>query len=70
VTIAMAGVGAARLATGVGCELTPASRAETLEQATAQGLASQFLALHRVLTDAVQVRATAPDFGYTVELRA
>ena len=26
-------------------------------------------ALHRVLTDAVQVRATAPDFSYTIELR-
>ena len=72
-TIAMAGVGAARLSVGAGCELTAASRAEAVEQAAAQGgvaLASEFLTLHRVLTEAIQVRATAPDFRYTVELRA
>ena len=56
--------------TGAGCELTAASRAETVAQAAAQGLATEFLTLHRVLTDAVQVRATAPDFTYTIELRA
>src|SRR3954452_17853409 len=73
VTVAMAGGGAARVAVGAGCELTAASRAETVAHAAAQGgvaLASEFLTLHRVLTEAVQVRATAPDFGYTVELRA
>ena len=70
VTVAMAGVGAARLSVGAGCELTTASRAETIEQAAAQGVASEFLTLHRVLTEAVQVRATAPDFRYTVEVRA
>jgi hypothetical protein len=65
----MAGVGASRLSLGPGCELTPASRAETVAQAAAQGLATEFLTLHRVLTEAVQVRATAPDFSYAVELR-
>ena len=70
VTVAMAGVGASRLSLGPGCELTPASRAETVAQAAAQGLATEFLTLHRVLTEAVQVRATAPDFSYAVELRA
>lgn len=73
VTVAMAGGGAARVAVGAGCELTAASRAESVAQAAAQGgvaLASEFLTLHRVLTEAVQVRATAPDFDYTVELRA
>lgn len=69
VTVAMAGVGASRLALGAGCELTPASRAETVAQAAAQGLATEFLTLHRVLTEAVQVRATASDFSYAVELR-
>ena len=70
VTVTMAGVGASRLTVGAGCELTAASRAETVEQAAAQGLATEFLTLHRVLTDAVQVRATAPDFSYAVDLRA
>ena len=70
VTVAMAGAGAARISLGAGCELTAASRAETVAQAAAQGLATEFLTLHRVLTDAVQVRATAPDFSYAVELRA
>jgi hypothetical protein len=69
VTVAMAGVGASRLSLGAGCELTAASRAETVAQAAAQGLATEFLTLHRVLTEAVQVRATAPDFSYAVELR-
>ena len=32
-------------------------------KAAAQGLATEFLTLHRVLTDAVQVRATAPDLS-------
>ena len=70
VTVAMAGSGAARVLTGAGCELTAASRAETVAKAAEQGLATEFLTLHRVLTDAVQVRATAPDFTYTIELRA
>ena len=70
VTVAMAGAGAARVRTGAGCELTAASRAETVAKAAEQGLATEFLTLHRVLTDAVQVRATAPDFTYTIELRA
>jgi hypothetical protein len=70
VTVAMAGAGAARIAAGTGCELTAASRAETVEQAAAQGLATEFLTLHRVLTEAVQVRATAPEFSYAVDLRA
>jgi hypothetical protein len=69
VTIAMDG-GAVRLAVGAGCELTPASRAETVTQAKDLGLDTEFLTLHRVLTDAVQVRATAPDFVYTIDLRA
>ena len=70
VTVTMAGVGASRLTVGAGCELTAASRAETVARAAAQGLATEFLTLHRVLTEAVQVRATAPDFSYTVDLRA
>jgi hypothetical protein len=39
-------------------------------QAKDLGLDTEFLTLHRVLTDAVQVRATAPDFAYTIDLRA
>ncbi|HEY0814428.1 MAG TPA: hypothetical protein VGE11_14210 [Pseudonocardia sp.] len=70
VTITMNGGPAARLTIGPGCELTPASRAETVAQAAASGLDTEFLMLHRVLTDAVQVRATASDFGYAIELRA
>ena len=70
VTVAMDGGGAARLTVGQGCELTPASRAETVTQAKDRGLDTEFLTLHRVLTDAVQVRATAPDFTYTIDLRA
>jgi hypothetical protein len=73
VTVTMPGVGAARVTVGAGCELSAASRADTVAQAAAQGgvaLATEFLTLHRVLTDAVQVRATAPDFDYAVELRA
>jgi hypothetical protein len=39
---------------GTGASLAVAKAAE-------QGLATEFLTLHRVLTDAVQVRATAPE---------
>jgi hypothetical protein len=70
VTIAINGGGAARLTTGPGCELTRTSRAGTVGQAAAAGLDTEFLTLHRVLTEALQVRATAPAFGYTIDLRA
>ncbi|MBA3906562.1 MAG: hypothetical protein H0X35_07755 [Pseudonocardiales bacterium] len=70
VTLTMDGGGIARLTTGPGCELTPASRAETVAQAADRGLDTEFLTLHRVLTDSVQVRATASDFSYTINFRA
>lgn len=70
VTIGMDGGGAARLTIGPGCELTEASRAETVAQAVGSGLDTEFLTLHRVLTEAVQVRASSPAFSYTIDLRA
>ena len=70
VTVAMPGTAAARLTTVEGCTLTRASRAETVAQAAAMGIDTEFLTLHRVLTDAVQVRATAADFTYEIDLRA
>jgi hypothetical protein len=68
-TLAMPGGGAA-VRLGRGCVFTDASQAETLAEAARDGRTAEFLTLHRVLTDAIQLRATDPDFEYTIELRA
>jgi hypothetical protein len=68
--IAMPGEGAVMLRTGSGCEITPDSSLRTVEEATAAGRVREFLSLHRVLTEAVQLRATASEFDYAVELDA
>jgi hypothetical protein len=69
-TIAMREHGGVVLRPGEGCELSDDSRTESLADADRDGRATEFLRLHRVLTEAVQIRATAGDFDYMIELRA
>jgi hypothetical protein len=68
VTIAMPGQGAVTLHDLSGCEVTAESALTTVDQAEAAGRVPEFLSLHRVLTDAVQVRATTDDFSYAIDL--
>jgi hypothetical protein len=46
-----------------------ASRFATTAEASRDGRVGEFLTPHRVLTDAVQVRATDRDFDYAIDLR-
>jgi len=61
--------GAIRIGTPAGGHFTEASLLSTVLDAGANGdLGSDFLALHRVLTDAVRIEADSPHVEYEIEL--
>ncbi|WP_219414409.1 hypothetical protein [Pseudonocardia nigra] len=70
VTVAMPERGAAAVRAVAGCELTATSLLARVDEAPTPESAAEFLELHRVLTEAVQVRATAGDLRYEIDLDA
>jgi len=62
--------GAARIAVDGGGEITTASLLTSPDEARREGRDEEFLGLHRVLTEAVQIRATDSSLDYHVELDA
>jgi hypothetical protein len=58
----------ARVRAGTGCTIDPISMFGTVQEAG--GRSSEFLQLHRVLTDTVRIQHTEPDFEFAIDLDA
>lgn len=70
ITVAMPERGAVRVGLRDGCRFTEVSLLRDVAHAEGRGLGAEFLQLHRVLTDTVQVEATDTAFGYDIDLAA